>query len=124
MDPAAEYMNKGLGKIDASHVRKELSDSGYKKMYNRIKSNYSDVAKMSSASKNINVYRNDQNRDIINLVSDNVFNKYQQIQIKECIRSFNIDLTHFIKFKKLFMACDEDQDGYIMMRDLINEIHS
>lgn len=79
---------------------------------------------MSSASKNINVYRNDQNRDIINLVSDNVFNKYQQIQIKECIRSFNIDLTHFIKFKKLFMTCDEDQDGYIMMRDLINEIHS
>ena len=79
VDPAAEYMNKGLGKIDASHVRKELSDSGYKKMYNRIKSNYSDVAKMSSASKNINVYRNDQNRDIINLVSDNVFNKYQQI---------------------------------------------
>ena len=81
------------------------------------------VAKMSSASAAINVFKNQQTEGAINFVSKNEFSKVQQHQIHECFRIFNIDLRHIAVFKNLFMSCDDHQDGYITREALLREMH-
>ena len=54
---------------------------------------------MSSGSAAVNIYKNLQTKDIIDILSKNEFSKQQQFHIQECIRVFNIDLNHIQPLK-------------------------
>lgn len=79
--------------------------------------------KMSSGSAVINIYKNVQNRDIINVISKNEFTKQQELQIQECIRAFNIELRHLQPLKKAFIKCDKNHCGLITVKSLIKRIY-
>jgi len=58
------------------------------------------------------------------MVSKNEFSKLEQIQIEECIRKFKIDYRTLIRFKNMFMDCDNNQDGLVTIKEFISEIQS
>jgi hypothetical protein len=80
--------------------------------------------KMSSGSAAINVYKNTQQQTIINQLSKNEFLRSQQLQIQECIRTFQIESRHLDPLKGAFIAADEEQMGTCTVKQLVRALHA
>ena len=80
--------------------------------------------KMSSASAAINVYKNTQSQNLINQLGKNEFLRPQQLQIQECIRTFQIELRHIDPLKNAFICEDKNREGTITVKQLVHELHN
>lgn len=66
--------------------------------------------------------KNAESAEIIRQMSKNEFNPVRQIQIRECIRQFDISLKMINDVKKAFLACDLDQNRCTTAEDLLLEM--
>lgn len=78
---------------------------------------------MSSSSAAINIFKNIQTKDILNVLSQTEFSLQQQLQIQECLRSFNIDLQHLIPLRSQFIKCDKQKTGKIRAEQLVKRFN-
>lgn len=74
---------------------------------------------MSSSSAAINIYKNVQTQGVLGEICRSDFNKEQQRQIQECLRSFNIELQHLMPLRIQFIKCDKHRQGRIKAKDLV-----
>lgn len=77
---------------------------------------------MSSSSAAVNIYKNLESENLLLQYSNNEFNHRQEKQIQECMRSFNIELSHLLPLKSNFIKCDRDHTGFIQIQDLIKRL--
>lgn len=75
--------------------------------------------RMSSGSAAINIYKNVQTQGILGEICRSDFNREQQRQIQECLRSFNIELQHLAPLRIQFIKCDRHRQGRIKAKDLV-----
>jgi hypothetical protein len=55
-------------------------------------------------------------------LSQNEFSKSQQLQIQECIRTFQVELKHLNPLKKAFIKTDKAKCGIITLKDLVKRL--
>lgn len=113
-----------LQKIMLPNVKREMEDALNEQDVRCGQAyHYATTPKPSSASKALNVMRNQQTSDIINLVCKNEFNRLRQRQIQECIRAFNIEQRHIVELKKAFTACELNSRSETTLKELLESIH-
>jgi len=62
------------------------------------------------------------NEKIIKEATHNDFNLMKQKQIKEVIRTFNIEQRHILELKKAFMECEFNSKGETTLGELLENL--
>lgn len=124
VEPVIKRHNSlALQKIMLPNVKREMEDALNEQDVRCGQAyHYATTPKPSSASKALNVMRNQQTSDIINLVCKNEFNRLRQRQIQECIRAFNIEQRHIVELKKAFTACSLNARSETTLKELLESI--
>lgn len=123
--PQEGSRTKGLyEKLYGPNIKEETLEKTNGYNLRQVEQNMSNqrAIRMSSASPEINIYKNLQTAEIIASVSKNSFNKVEQRQIEECMRQFNIDFRTLVKFTRIFMDADVKNCGFVSIGDMVDHL--